>query len=155
MPRRQRGGAKKEVGKLSARRRNSIAVTEADAERLTRLLQAHGGRVDAPRTLPALQRKLDEADLLNSRLIPKDVVTMNSSVRLRNLESGEAVVQTLAFPHGADPAQSRVSILTSLGVAMLGHRKGDVVNCEAPGGPKRFRIERVLYQPEAANDDDR
>ena len=32
---------------------------------------------------------------------------------------------------------------------------GEVVICETRDGATRFRIEKVLYQPEAANDDDR
>lgn len=140
---------------LSTRRTRTVAVTEADAERLTRLVQTHGNRPNGPRNLPALQKKLDEAEVFTSRSVPEDVVTMNSKVSLRNLESGDEVVRTLTFPFGADPAQGRVSILTSFGVAILGHRMGDVVICETRGGATRFRIEKVLYQPEAANDDDR
>ena len=75
-------------------------------------------------------------------------------VSLTNLESGEEVFRTLTFPFGADPAQGGISILTSLGVGMLGGRMGDVVICETRDGATRFRIEKVLYQPEAANDDD-
>lgn len=145
---------KKKREKLPARQMSAIAVTEADAERLTRLLQAQYTRSIMPRTLPALQQKLDEAEWLGSRLIPPDVVTMNSTVRLRNLESGEEVIRTLAFPYGADPAQGRVSVLTSFGIAMLGRRVGDFMECEASDGAMRFQIEGVLYQPEAANDDD-
>ena len=134
---------------------STIAVTESDAERLTRLLQVHGAPVNGPRTLPGLRRKLEEAKVFSSCQIPGDVVTMNSMVLLRNLDSGEEVVRALAFPHGTDPAQGRVSILTSIGIAMIGNKVGDVLECEAPDGAKRFRVERILYQPEAANDDDR
>jgi regulator of nucleoside diphosphate kinase len=119
------------------------------------LIQVHGAPVNRPRTLPGLQKKLEEAEVFNSCQIPGNVVTMNSTVLLRDMESGEEVVRTLAFPHGADPARGRVSILTSIGIAMIGNKVGDVLECEAPDGAKRFRVERILYQPEAANDDDR
>jgi transcription elongation GreA/GreB family factor len=101
---------KKRRGILPVRQMSEIAVTEADAERLTRLLQAQCARSFMPRSFPALQRKLDEAEWIDSRLIPPDVVTMNSRVRLRNLESGEEVIQTLVFPHGANPAQGCVDL---------------------------------------------
>ena len=82
-------------------------------------------------------------------------MTTDSTVHLKNLESGEEVVRTLAFPHGADSAERRVSILTTLGFAMLGCLMGDAVNSQAPGGAKRFRIESALHKPEAANENDR
>jgi len=146
---------KKKIGTLPTRQMNDVAVTEADAECLTRLLQAQRNLSVMPRDFPALQKKLEDAELLDSRQIPPDVVTMNSKVHLRNLESGEQVIQTLAFPHGANPSQGRVSILTSLGTAMLGRRVGDFMEFDVPAGVKRFQIEHLLYQPEAANDDDR
>ena len=145
---------KKRRGKLPVRQVSEIAVTEADAERLTRLLQAQCARSFMPRSFPALQKKLDEAEWLDSRLIPPDVVTMNSRVRLKNLESGEEMIQTLVFPHGANPAQGRVSILTSLETAMLGRRVGDFMEFGVSDGAKRFHVESVLFQPEAANEDD-
>jgi regulator of nucleoside diphosphate kinase len=145
---------KKRRDRLRTREAGTVVVTEADAERLISFIQAQGNRAGAPRTVPELQRKLDDAEWLNSRLIPSDVVTMNSTVRLRDLESGEAVTLTLAFPYGADPGRGRISILTSLGTAMLGRRVGDSVECAGSDKATRFEIESVLYQPEAANDHD-
>lgn len=130
-----------------------VAVTEADVERLTCLLQVHGARAGGPRTLPVLQKKLEDAEVLDAGQIPPDVVTMNSRVLLRNLDSAEEIVHTLTFPGGANPEQGRVSILSSIGIAMLGHKAGDVLECGASEGVKRFRVMKVLYQPEAANDD--
>jgi hypothetical protein len=45
-------------------RTRAVAATEADAERLTRLLQTDGNSLNGPRNLPALQKKLDEAKVL-------------------------------------------------------------------------------------------
>lgn len=136
------------------RRISAYIVTETDADRLAHLLQVHGTPVNRPRTLPDLQSKLEEAEVFDSCQIPGDVVTMNSTVLLRCLESGGEVVKTLAFPCGADPALGRVSILTPIGIAVLGRKVGDVLECESADGPKRFRIEKLLYQPEAANEHD-
>lgn len=143
---------KKRRETVVARRGDTVVVTEADAERLVNLLQAQGSRVGAPRTLPELQKKLDDAEWLDSRLIPSDVVTMNSIVRLRDLESGEAVTRTLVFPYGSDPGRGRISVMTSFGISMLGRRVGDHVESAGAGQAKRFEIESVVYQPEAAND---
>ncbi len=130
-----------------------LAVTESDAERLMHLLQAQNARPNPPRTLTMLARKLDEAEWLSTQLIPADVVTMNSTVRLRNVTSGEEVVRTVTYPCGADPANGRVSILTSMGIAMLGRRVGETLVFDTREGETSFQIESLLYQPEAANDE--
>jgi len=36
--------------------------------------------------------------------------------------------------------------------AILGYRQGDIVEWPVPSGIRRLRIEKVLYQPEAAGD---
>jgi len=44
----------------------------------------------------------------------------------------------------------KISVLVPLGTALLGFRKGDVVEWKVPGGLRKFKIKKVLYQPEAA-----
>jgi transcription elongation GreA/GreB family factor len=82
--------------------------------------------------------------------VPPDVVTMNSRVRFCDLDTGEKRELTVVFPNDADIGQNKVSILTPIGTALLGNRVDDTVEYRVPGGLKRFRIEEVLYQPEAA-----
>jgi regulator of nucleoside diphosphate kinase len=50
----------------------------------------------------------------------------------------------------ADIAKKRISVLAPLGTALIGYRAGDRVEWRTPGGTKRFQIEDVLFQPEAA-----
>ena len=42
-----------------------------------------------------------------------------------------------------------------LGVAILGYRVGDEFEWEVPSGKRHLRIEKILYQPEAAGHYDR
>jgi regulator of nucleoside diphosphate kinase len=77
---------------------------------------------------------------------------MHSRVALRDLDTGAEMVLTLVFPHEANVDQQRTSILAPLGTAILGYRGGDVIEWQVPGRTRRLRVERVLYQPEAAVD---
>ena len=49
----------------------------------------------------------------------------------------------------SDLGRGLLSVLTPVGGALLGHREGDVVMCDTPAGRVRYKIETVLYQPEA------
>ena len=79
-------------------------------------------------------------------------MTMNSRVRLKDLNSGDERIYTLVFPTEADVTQNKISILAPVGTAMLGYRVGDKIDWPVPSGMKTFRIEEILYQPEAAGD---
>jgi len=84
--------------------------------------------------------------------MPADVVTMNSRVRLTDLDSGAELVYTLVFPPDADFKAGRISVLAPIGTALLGERVGAEIQWEVPAGIRRLRIEELLYQPEAAGD---
>jgi regulator of nucleoside diphosphate kinase len=133
-----------------------IYMTKFDHERLKELLGvAHSfafkGRVD----LAQLSEELERATVVDSREIPPDVVTMNSKVEVRDLDTDEIAAYTLVFPRDANIDEGRISILASLGTAILGYRAGDEFEWEVPGGTRRLRIEKILYQPEAAGHYDR
>jgi len=84
--------------------------------------------------------------------MPRDVVTMNSRVRLTALDSGAELVYTRVFPADADFKAGKISVLAPIGTALLGERVGAEIQWEVPAGVRRLRIEELLYQPEAAGD---
>jgi regulator of nucleoside diphosphate kinase len=100
--------------------------------------------------LQSLERELDRAHVVDSKTIPKDVVTMNSRVRFVDLYTGEERVCTVVFPSDANIEQDKISVLAPIGTALLGYRAGDTIEWRVPSGNKQVRIEEILYQPEAA-----
>jgi regulator of nucleoside diphosphate kinase len=96
-----------------------------------------------------LDEELDRAEIVKPEEIPTDVITMNSTFRLRDLDSGEEVVYTLVFPGKADSANGKISILAPIGTAVLGYRVGDTVEWKVPAGLRRLKVKEVVYQPEA------
>lgn len=131
----------------------AIYVTDFDMERLRRLLE--GTRLWSSRDrqyLERLEEELDRAHVVPSEEIPRDVATMNSRVKVKDLDSGKELVLTLVFPSDADVEQGKVSIVAPIGTALLGYRVGDTVEWTVPAGLRRLKISEVLYQPEAAGD---
>ena len=126
----------------------TIYVTEADRDALLRLLTSrHPAHYDV-KALVDLKVELERAVVVPASAIPPDVVTMNSLVRLTDLDTGGRGEYSVVFPGRADFRRGRLSILAPVGTALLGQREGDVVEWVVPAGVKRFRIEAVLYQPE-------
>ena len=82
--------------------------------------------------------------------MPADVVTLNSTVRVIDLESSEATDYTIVMPGEANYEAGRISVLAPLGTALLGYRVGDEIEWDVPRGIRRLRIDAVLFQPEAA-----
>lgn len=130
-----------------------IFVTEEDAGRLRTLLVGVRERSVRDREhLQQLDDELDRARVVPASEIPPDVVTMNSELALRDLDTGEEMVFRIVFPSEANADQHRISVLAPLGTAVLGYRAGDAIEWVVPGRTRRLRIESVLYQPEARLD---
>jgi regulator of nucleoside diphosphate kinase len=128
-----------------------IVITEEDAEKLRMLLEGALQRTVKDRDhLLRLADELDRARIVSASEVPPDVVTMNSELELRDLDTGEKMAFTVVFPSEANADQRKISVLAPVGTAVLGYRAGDSIEWAVPGRTRRLRIERVLYQPEAA-----
>lgn len=131
----------------------SIHITELDRQRLIDLiLDAQSGEYRGSIYLEKLRGELARAQIVQAQEIPGDVITMNSQVALLDLDTREEEVYTLVYPENANTAEGKVSVLAPIGTAMLGYRVGDVFEWDVPAGKRRLRVEKILYQPEAAGD---
>jgi regulator of nucleoside diphosphate kinase len=145
----------KEVTKMKrkSKKATTIYITEVDYNRLTGLIdrtREHNG-VDKE-YLNKLETELERAEVVASKDIPSDVITMRSKVRLKDLVSGESNTYSLVFPTEADFAEGKISVLAPIGTAILGYRSGDTIEWQVPAGLRRLKVEGILYQPESAGD---
>lgn len=127
-----------------------IYITDLDLKHLRELLEAaQRFNEHDPADLVELAGELARAQVVPSAQVPADVITMNSTVCLEDLETGEEMTYTLVFPNEADIDQDKISVLAPIGTAMLGYRVGDTVEWPVPGGISRLQVKQILYQPEA------
>lgn len=82
-------------------------------------------------------RKVDIQD------IPCDFVTMNSTINCMDIGTSQPLTLTLVFPHEADPRKGRISILSSVGTALLGAKIGGVVRWLNGNTEKYLQIKRI------------
>ncbi len=128
----------------------TIYITDSDMKLLRELLEiARRFNYYDQAELQELEAELERGRVVPSKEIPPDVITMNSTACLEDLDTGEEITCTLVFPHEADIDQNKISVLAPVGIAMLGYRVGEVVEWPVPAGLSRLRIKAILYQPEA------
>jgi regulator of nucleoside diphosphate kinase len=132
--------------------KDSLVISSFDKKRLMRLLRSGDAAAERREELEDLAKEIERGTEVQPQEIPPDVVTMNSTVRVTDVDAGSSHVYTIVFPADADYEKGRISILAPLGTALLGFRAGDVVNWDMPRGIRRLRIDEIIYQPEAAGD---
>jgi regulator of nucleoside diphosphate kinase len=132
--------------------KDNLVISSFDKQRLMRLLNSSVTAAEQREELEDLAREINRGTEVQPQEIPRDVVTMNSTIRVTDVETGSTHTYTIVFPADADYEKGKISILAPLGTALLGFRVGDTVDWSMPRGIRRLRIEEIIYQPEAAGD---
>lgn len=132
----------------------SLFITTKDVEKLRDLIQdAYYTEYRGSDYLKKLAEEIARASVVLPGQIPSDVITLNSTARLVDRETKEEMVYSLVFPEDADTPQGKISILAPIGTAMLGYKAGDTFEWDTPGGKRVIRVIEILYQPEAAGEE--
>jgi len=125
----------------------AIVVTFQDFARLQDAINAAVG-LDTE----CLDAELERARLVESKDVSPLVVTMNTRLIYEDLASKRRQTMQLVYPDDADASQHKISILAPLGSALLGLEEGATIDWVMPGGTRRIKLLKILYQPEAAGD---
>jgi regulator of nucleoside diphosphate kinase len=129
----------------------SIYISETDYQRLSALIEKTRETNGVDREyLNKLEAELDRAEVVDPKDVPANVITMRSTVRLKDVVSGDENTYSLVFPTEADFSQGKISVLAPIGTAILGYRCGDTIDWTVPSGRRRLKVDKIIYQPEAA-----
>jgi regulator of nucleoside diphosphate kinase len=129
-------------------------LTQLDYVRLTRLLDgeqvADNARSPEGRSMEDL---LAISELVAGDQVAPDVITMYSQVLLAGGEDSEPYKLTLCYPEDAEPAAGFISVLSPVGLALLGLRVGSIARWRMPTGNEGMaEVRAILFQPEASGD---
>ena len=90
-----------------------------------------------------LEERLLSARVISKKEISKDTVSVGATVRLRDVAAGKTFEYHIVGSAEADPAQNKLSNESPVGKAIIGHKKGDVVEVSAPRGAIKFKIMEI------------
>lgn len=119
-----------------------VVVREDDYHLIMELLQ--GQQEDAAGMSMSLLHEMNRAIVVKKEAFPVHAVRLNSRVSIENTETRVQKDFTVVLPEKADIKQGRISILSPMGAALIGFRKGEEVVWQMPGGMKRIRILEVV-----------
>jgi regulator of nucleoside diphosphate kinase len=113
-----------------------IMIPASDYDRLVQL-----ATVTQPHVADYFDRELSRARVVPDAEFDPRSARVGSRVTYREEPSGRVRTVTLAWPHEADVAWGRISVLTSIGAALLGMRPTSSIDWPAPiGGPRRLTV---------------
>lgn len=87
-----------------------------------------------------LEDRLRSARVLEKKDIAKDVVSIGSVVRLKDMAANKTIEYRIVGSAEANPSENKLSNESPVGKAIMGHKKGEVVEVAAPRGALKFKI---------------
>lgn len=98
-----------------------------------------------------LQNEINSAEIIDDSQISDDIIQINSLFEVVEITSGQKMNFQLVLPQFADLKQNRISLVSPLGVALIGFRKGMTIEWMLPGGLKKLHINWVKNGREIAD----
>jgi transcription elongation factor GreA len=93
-----------------------------------------------------LEDKLSRADIIDVSKLKGDQIMFGATVTLIDEDTDEKVKYRIVGEVEADVKQGKISITSPIARALLGKRKGDVVEVSTPGGGKSYEVKRVEFR---------
>ncbi len=90
-----------------------------------------------------LEERLLSARVIEKKEISKDVVSLGSHVKLRDVEAKKTFEYHIVGSAEANPAENKLSNESPVGKAIIGHKKGETVEVSTPRGSLKFKIMEI------------
>jgi len=93
--------------------------------------------------IATLEERLRNARVIEKKDVAKDVVSVGSKVRLRDLDAKQTFEYRIVGSAEANPAENKLSNESPVGKAIIGKKKGETVDVATPRGSLKFKIMEI------------
>jgi transcription elongation factor GreA len=134
---------KQKIEYLSTERRREVAqrIKEArefgDISENSEYDDAKNEQAMLEKQIADLEDKLRSASVIDQKNVSSDVVSVGTTVHVKDQKTDKSVKYTIVGAPEANPSEMKLSNESPVGKALLGHKRGDVVSVPVPRGPAR------------------
>jgi transcription elongation factor GreA len=138
-----------EIEELSTTRRRDVAERIRIAREFGDIAEnaeydsAKNDQAHLEARIAMLEERLANARVVTKKEIRSGEVSVGTMVRLKDMGSNKQVEYHIVGSAEANPAEMKLSNESPVGKAIMGHKKGDVVEVSAPRGALKFKIMEI------------
>jgi transcription elongation factor GreA len=130
----------KSVKRREVAERIKLAISYGDISENSEYEDAKNEQAFVEGRIMTLEKMLRNARIIHEDDVNTDVVSIGSTVLLKDVEFDEEVEYTIVGSAEADPASNKISNESPVGRALLGKAIGSMVDVAVPAGTIRFQI---------------
>jgi transcription elongation factor GreA len=140
---------KEEIDELSTTKRREVAERIKQAREFGDITEnseyddAKNEQAMLEHRIAMLEDRLVNARVIEADEVPTGIVGIGTRVRLRDIDANETIEYTIVGSAEANPIENRLSNESPVGKAILGKKKGEIVEVAAPRGTLKFKIMEI------------
>ena len=140
---------KREIEELSTTKRREVAERIRIAREFGDIAEnaeyddAKNEQMLLEHRIATLEERMRDARVISKKDIAKDVVSVGSKVKLRDVTAKETIEYHIVGSAEANPAENKLSNESPVGKAIIGKKKGETVEVTAPRGKMKFKIMEI------------
>jgi transcription elongation factor GreA len=130
----------KSVKRREVAERIKIAIGYGDISENSEYEDAKNEQAFIEGRIITLEKMLRKARIINNDEIDTDTVSIGSIVTVEDVEFGDTMEFVIVGTAEADPSRNKISNESPVGKAILGKKKGDIVDVNVPAGIIKYKI---------------
>ena len=130
----------KTVKRTEIAERIKIALGFGDLSENAEYDEAKTAQAENEQEIAELEIKIRNAKIINEKEIDLETVQIGNIVKVHDLEFNEDITYTIVGSTEVSLAENKISNESPLGKALLGAKKGDTVEVNAPAGIIKYKI---------------
>lgn len=130
----------KSVKRREVAERIKVAIGYGDISENSEYEDAKNEQAFIEGRIITLEKMLRNARIINSDEVDTDTVGVGSTVVLEDLEFGDTVEYTIVGTAESDPFANKISNESPVGKAIIGQKKGSIVDVQVPAGLIKYKI---------------
>lgn len=117
-----------------------VALSFGDLSENSEYDEAKNEQAIVEARISELEELLKNVKIIDEKELSTDAIHVGSRVVVMDLTFDEKVEYQIVGSKEANPLEDRISDESPVGQALLGHKVGDVVEVEAPGGAVSYQV---------------
>ena len=93
-----------------------------------------------------MEYQLSRAKVLDSTTLDNSHVSVGTAVTVMDITHNKEFVYSIVSSEESDPKNGRISSVSPIGRALLGHRVGDEIPVKVPMGIRKIKITKIKVQ---------
>jgi transcription elongation factor GreA len=92
-----------------------------------------------------IQAKIATAEVIDISRLKSDRVIFGATVVLQDTESSEEITYQIVGEDESDVQSGKLSVFSPLARAIIGKRKGDIIEFKSPKGEKEYEVLKLTF----------